>query len=103
MDIQPGQIFRDTYYDKVPLPQECRKRTVRILSQEPDGRWLAEAVTNGDGTPANGRKTRLKAATLESGYELVGDAGRKILKVGELPDDVVEAIRTAQYGGKGAG
>jgi len=99
MGIEIGQIYRDTYYDKVPLPQECRKRTVRILSQEPDGRWLAEAVTNGDGTPANGRKTRLKAATLASGYELVSALeGRKVLKVGELPDDVVEAIRTAEYG-----
>jgi len=101
MGIEIGQIYRDMSYDKVPLPQECRKRTVRILSQEPDGRWLAVAVTNGDGTPGNGRKTRLKETTLASGYELVADAPeakRQILKVGELPDDVVEAIRTAEYG-----
>jgi len=101
MGIEIGQIYRDMSYDKVRLPQECRKRTVRILSREPDGRWLAEAVTNGDGTPGNSRKTRLKETTLASGYELVADAPeaeRRILKVGELPDDVVEAIRTAEYG-----
>ena len=99
MNIQPGQIFRDTYYDNDPAYQGNRKRTIRILSQEPDGRWLAEAVTNGDGSPAKGRKTRLKASTVESGYERVGDAGRRILKVGKLPEDIVEAIWTAEYGG----
>lgn len=64
--IEIGQVYRDTDNDGVSR----NKRTIRILAREPDGRWLAETLTDPAGRPCFHRKTRLKEATIRGGYEL---------------------------------
>lgn len=67
-----GEVFRDTYGDTdARTVARCglNKRTIRIIAVEPDGRYLAELLTNSDGTiPERPRNTRVSAKTLRSGY-----------------------------------
>lgn len=51
-----GQVYRC-------LPPDY-PRTVRLLSREPDGRWLVENVSHG-------RKSRISDATLAAKWERV--------------------------------
>jgi len=80
MDIAVGQVWRDTYYDKpnARLPgQKPSKRAIRIIGQEPDGRWLVQTIASYGGEAVeDGRKTKVKAATLLAGYELVSEPAR---------------------------
>ncbi len=69
MSVQIGQTYRDTYHD---APGNPGKRMIRIIGQEPDGRWLTQTIVDhsGGAVPC-GRKTRVKESTLLTGYELV--------------------------------
>lgn len=76
IDIEVGQIWRDTYPDDRKTGWKG-KRTVRVVRQEGDGRWLVELVTDQLGNPPKGaaRVTRVSLKTFRSGYEL--QEGRK--------------------------
>ena len=73
-----GLVFRDTYGDNdARVFERCglNKRTIRVLAVEPDGRYLAEILTDVGGTaPPLPRKTRVSEKTLRSGYVPVADA-----------------------------
>lgn len=67
-----GQVFRDTYGDNDPR-QVARigmnKRTIRIIGIESDGRYLAETLTDMNGTALiRSRKTRVSEKTLLTSY-----------------------------------
>lgn len=75
--IKPGQIWRDCYGDGKPISFGSAERfrnlrTVRVVEQENDGRWIIEIVTEmgGDSPTGKPRRTRVKEQTLFSGYEL---------------------------------
>ena len=69
-----GQIWRDTYGNSDKYNKAngiTNKRTVRVIGQEPDGRWLVETLTNSSGQPdERGRKSRISEKTFRSGYVL---------------------------------
>lgn len=69
-DIKIGSRWRDTYYDSDPSGPS--HRVIEVLAVEVDGRLLCQTVMDRLGIPdPKSRKTRLKAATLASGYEPV--------------------------------
>jgi hypothetical protein len=71
-EIAIGQIWRDTYDHSLSIPTP-NARTVRVLSKEPDGRWLVEVLTEIDGSPVKrARKSRISEKTFRSGYALQG-------------------------------
>ena len=79
-EIAPGQIWRDTYGDGKPVCRGATEirhnlRTVRVVEQQSDGRWLVELVTNGSGRPpkSTARQTRVSERTFRTGYELQSD------------------------------
>lgn len=76
--IRVGQVYRDTYGNGERDNKAkgiVNKRTIRIVSQEPDGRWLTETLTEIDGADARkSRKNRVSEKTLASGYVLERDA-----------------------------
>lgn len=64
--IEVGQIWRDTYGDKNPRKapgSPLNSRKVKVLGQEPDGRWRVQNV-------GGGRINKVKPETLLGGYEL---------------------------------
>lgn len=66
-DYETGQEFRDTYREKISGKKNSRH--IRLLSKEPDGRWLVETFHVGDNpTSKAGRKTRVSEQSLRSGY-----------------------------------
>jgi hypothetical protein len=64
--IKIGDVYRDTYGIKRGYEN---KRTIRIVAQEPDGRWLVETLTGTDGLPlTKSRRSRIGDMTLATGY-----------------------------------
>jgi hypothetical protein len=83
MTVQIGDTYRDTYHDE---PSNPGKRVIRIVGREPDGRWVTQTIIDHAGAAVvNGRKTKVKTATLVAGYELVS-AGPSLL------DEVIASL-----------
>lgn len=74
--IEIGQVWRHTDGDNRRLKRGQRsdwrnQRLVKVVAQEADGRWVLETVRSRGGRDVeNGRKSRCKADTLTSTYEL---------------------------------
>ena len=70
MDVQVGQIFRDTYYDR--KQPGLTNRTIKVLEVLPNG-VVAQVLTDTSGQPPKhkGRVTTIQFKTLRAGYERV--------------------------------
>jgi len=69
MDVQVGQVFRDTYYDK--KNPELTHRTIVVRQILPNG-VMAETLTDTRGRAlGKGRRNTIMFKTLRAGYEPV--------------------------------
>lgn len=65
----PGQIWRDRRWDR--RDQSLSRRTVKVLSERPDGKWQCEGVTDYDGSPIERpRRSSIATETLQQHFRL---------------------------------